>query len=129
MIISILAIIGMITAFISGRSIGFSAGVKTKTFFDHLALPKVGDVIGFMWAECYLEGEVKVILDNYENSVVKNLEDVRYIIEITRDDNDTSSRHFSYVGRRKTIDMKYRQWTMIKIHRSHDELPSIETQS
>lgn len=128
MLISILAIIGMIAAFLSGRSIGFRSGLNAKTFFDHLALPKVGDLIGFMWAECYMEGEVKVVLDNYENSVMKDLEDIKYIVEIIRDEDDTD-RHFSYVGRTKTIDMKYRRWTMLKKHENHDELPSLETQS
>ena len=87
---------------------------------DYSRVIEVGDTIGFMYAgECYHEGIIEVILKNCGNVLCED-EDIKYVIQITRDD---SPRYFSnWVGRSKVVDMKYRQWTMIKKHLSVEDI-------
>jgi hypothetical protein len=121
--------LGMGGGWLGGYFVGLAKGMaipKEPKVIDYSNVIEVGDTIGFMYArDCYHEGIVKVILGNRGNGLCDN-EDIKYVIDITHDD---SPRYFSnWVGKSVTIDIKYRQWTMIKKNPKHQPLSTIVQQ-
>jgi hypothetical protein len=103
---------------LSGYFIGLSKGMtipRAPKVIDYSNIIEIGDVIGFKFASHYLEGTVKAILEG--NSIID--EEPEYVIIITLDlpNDPIFSQLFSWVGYTKTLDMKYRQWTMVKKHK------------
>jgi len=99
--------------------IGINKGTrisKEPKVVDYSNVIEVGDTIGFRYTRHYLEGVVKAILK--DNSILNR--ETEYVINITLDDNDDILFHsFSWVGYTKILDIKYRQWTMIKKNPEH----------
>jgi hypothetical protein len=107
--------LGMAGGFLSGYFMGLAKGLNTPKEpkeVDYSKIIEVGDTVGFKFASHYLEGIVKAILEG--NSIVH--EEPEYVITITFDlpNDPLFSKVFTWVGYTKTLDMKYRQWTMIK---------------
>lgn len=111
--------LGMGGGFLSGYFVGLAKGLNTpkepKAVDYHFSkVIEVGDTVGFKFASHYLEGVVKAILEG--NSIIH--EETEYVITITLDlpNDPLFSKVFTWVGSTKTLDMKYRQWTMVKKH-------------
>jgi hypothetical protein len=124
-----IGVLGMGGGFLSGYFVGLSKGMgipktpKEPKAVDYSNVIEVGDAIGFMYASnCYHEGVVEVVLDNRGNGLCED-GDTKYVVKITRDE---SPRYFSnWIGKSVTVDMKYRQWTMIKKNSKRKPLSTV----
>lgn len=110
-----LGALGMGGGFLSGYFVGLAKGLNTPrkpTVIDYSNVIEVGDTVGFKFGFNYLEGVVKAILEGNFH------EEPEYVITITLDlpNDPLFSKVFTWVGYTKTLDMKYRQWTMVKKH-------------